>query len=92
MGSNGADSLPALGVQPVTTRDWSGDQPRAVWPWAHPLLEGEPTILRGETDVEAVAAAEPDVILALWSGITAEDYATLAHIAPIMATPVGFGG
>ncbi len=42
---NGADNLLALGVQPVTVRDWFGEQPRAVWAWGDPLLEGTPTIL-----------------------------------------------
>lgn len=88
---SGADDLLALGVQPVTIRYWYGDYPRAVWPWAEPLLEGTPEILRGELNYEQVAAADPDVILALWSGITAEDYEQLSRIAPVVAVPEGVG-
>src|SRR5262245_4842552 len=28
------DTILALGVKPVGIRDWYGDQPNAVWPWA----------------------------------------------------------
>lgn len=87
----GADDLLALGVQPVTIRHWYGDYPRSVWPWAEPLLEGTPTILRGQIDFEAIAAAEPHVIVALWSGITAEEYERLSLIAPVVAVPEGVG-
>jgi iron complex transport system substrate-binding protein len=87
----GTDDLLALGVQPVTIRHWYGDYPRSVWPWAEPLLEGEPPILRGDIDFEQVAAADPDVIIALWSGITAEQYDKLSLIAPVVAVPEGVG-
>ena len=87
----GADDLLALGVQPVLIRDWYGDYPRAVWPWAETLLEGTPDILRGDLNAEQVAAAAPDVILALWSGITDAEYAQLARIAPVVAVPEGVG-
>ncbi|WP_341213746.1 ABC transporter substrate-binding protein [uncultured Limimaricola sp.] len=87
----GADDLLALGVQPVIIRHWYGDYPRSVWPWAEPLLEGTPTILRGQIDFEAIAAAEPEVIVALWSGITAEEYERLSLIAPVVAVPEGVG-
>ena len=88
---NGADNLLALGVQPVVVRDWYGDHPRGVWPWADVLLEGELEVLKGELDFEQVAAADPDVIIALWSGITAEEYERLSLIAPVVAVPEGVG-
>lgn len=88
---NGADNLLALGVQPVVVRDWYGDHPRGVWPWADALLEQDPSVLRGEIDVEQIAAADPDVIIALWSGITAQEYERLRLIAPVVAVPEGVG-
>ncbi len=88
---NGADNLLALGVQPVTVKYWFGDYPRAVWPWADALLEGTPEILNGDLNFEQIAAADPDVIIALYSGITAEDYAKLSEIAPVVAVPEGVG-
>lgn len=86
---SGADNLLALGVQPVAIRYWYGDHPRAVWPWAEPLLEGTPEILRGELNYEQVARSEPDVIIAIASGITEADYAHLSQIAPVVAVPPG---
>ncbi len=87
----GADDLLALGVQPVAIRYWYGDYPRIVWPWAEPLLVADPVVLRGDLDFEAVAASNPDVIIALWSGITEEDYEKLSLIAPVVAVPEGVG-
>lgn len=87
----GADDLLALGVQPVVIRHWYGEHPRSVWPWAEPLLEGTPEILRGPLDFERIASTEPDVIVALWSGITPEEYDRLSLIAPVVAVPEGVG-
>ena len=30
------DILLALGVAPIATTEWYGDQPYAVWPWPRP--------------------------------------------------------
>ncbi|WP_258304931.1 ABC transporter substrate-binding protein, partial [Escherichia coli] len=38
-------------------------------------------------DFEAVAAVDPDVILAAYSGLTQSDYDTLSQIAPVVAYP-----
>lgn len=88
---NGADNLLALGVQPVTIRYWYGDYDRAVWPWADNRLEGNPEILKGDLNFEQIAATNPDVIIAVWSGITADDYERLSLIAPVVAVPKGMG-
>lgn len=88
---NGADDLLALGVQPVAIRHWYGDYPQSVWPWAQPLLTTTPEILKGDLNFEQIAATDPDVIIALWSGITADDYARLSLIAPVVAVPEGTG-
>ncbi|QFT62874.1 ABC transporter substrate-binding protein [Roseivivax sp. THAF30] len=88
---SGADDLLALGIQPVALRYWYGAFEGPLWPWAAPELTSEPTVLRGEIDYEAVAASNPDVILALWSGITEADYEQLSRIAPVVAVPEGVG-
>ncbi len=49
----------------------------------------DPVILRGDLDVEAIAATDPDVIIALWSGIDQEQYDKLSLIAPVVAVPEG---
>lgn len=56
-----------------------GKQPVAVTDW----VTGGP--------VEAVAAAEPDVILAIFSGVTEERYGQLSQIAPTVPGASGFG-
>ncbi len=88
---NGADNLLAMGIQPVAIRYWYGDSDNGLWPWAEPLLSSDPQILRGDLNFEQVAASEPDVILAIWSGITASEYEQLSKIAPVVAVPDGVG-
>lgn len=83
----------ALGVVPVgmPAMSWGDDDGDGVFPWAEDALAqlGAPTpTLFDETegiDYEAVASTDPDVILAVYSGITEEDYAILSEIAPVVA-------
>lgn len=85
----------ALGVVPVgmTAVSWGDDNDNGVMPWAEDRLEelgADTPVLFDETDgidFEAVAATDPDVILAAYSGLTAEEYATLSRIAPTVAYP-----
>lgn len=88
---NGADNLLALGVQPVLVRYWWGDNPRAVWPWADVLMDDNPEIIRDTLDFEQIAATRPDVITAIYSGITEAEYEKLSLIAPVVAVPEGVG-
>lgn len=82
----GQDDLLALGVVPVGQRFWYGDYPLGTWPWAREAL-GDATfaMLEGDLNVEQVAALDPDLILAQYSGITEEQYALLSQIAPVIA-------
>jgi iron complex transport system substrate-binding protein len=86
----GADNVLALGFQPLTVRAWFGPED-SLWPWTRPLTAQPPVVIAGELDFEAIAATEPDVILAMRSGITDGDYARLAAIAPVIAVPPGAG-
>ncbi|EPX82761.1 ABC-type Fe3+-hydroxamate transport system, periplasmic component [Rubellimicrobium thermophilum DSM 16684] len=88
---NGADNLLALGIQPVVIRHWYGDWPETVWPWAEEALTTQPVVIGSPIDIEAVAAADPDVIIGLWSGITEEEFRQLSLIAPVVAVPPGTG-
>jgi iron complex transport system substrate-binding protein len=88
---NGADNLLALGIQPVAIRHWYGDYENSVWPWSQNALTTTPEILKGELNFEQITATKPDVIIAIWSGITAEDYQRLSLIAPVVAVPEGMG-
>lgn len=88
MGYTDQDYVLALGVVPVGIRDWFGDQPSAVWPWAQDLLGGEePTIIEREPNFEAIAALQPDLIIAIYAGLTEEHYDLLSQIAPTVTQP-----
>jgi iron complex transport system substrate-binding protein len=85
----GADNVLALGFQPLTVRRWFAPYENELWPWAQGLAAARPVVLEGDLDFEAIAATDPDVILAFRSGITAEDFARLKAIAPTVAIPPG---
>lgn len=87
----GGDNLLALGFQPLTVRYWFGEYEDGIWPWARPLLTSEPEVLRGDLNYEQIAATHPDVIIAIRSGITQQDYDHLSRIAPVVAVPRGVG-
>jgi iron complex transport system substrate-binding protein len=88
----GHDFLLALGVVPHALRMWYGPHPFGVWPWAQDALgDGEPIVMRGELDIEAIAAMKPDLIVGQWSGMTESDYALLSQIAPTIAPKEGWG-
>jgi iron complex transport system substrate-binding protein len=89
LGLTDQDALVALGVVPVATREWFGKKPGALFPWARAKI-GEsplPEVLPFELDFEKIAALGPDVIVALNSALTREEYETLSKIAPTIAQP-----
>jgi iron complex transport system substrate-binding protein len=83
------DALLALGVTPVATTEWFGDKPGALFPWAKAKLGSNPVpqVLSDKDGIqfEKVAALQPDLIIGLYSGITADDYKKLTAIAPTVA-------
>jgi len=85
------DALLALGIVPVATSQWY-EAPGGVFPWATEALGGAPlpTVLDNSSDgvpVEKVAALEPDLIIAVYSGITKKEYDLLSKLAPVAAQP-----
>jgi iron complex transport system substrate-binding protein len=85
----GIGNLLALGVQPVIVRDWRDNYPFTAGPWDQPYLKSEPIVLDDELDLEIIARENPDVIIALWSGIDQDTYDKLSLIAPVVAVPAG---
>ncbi len=86
------DILLELGVVPVATTEWYGEQPYAVWPWAQSLLgDAQPTVLTTTDglEFEKIASLRPDLIVAVNAGLTNENYTKLAAIAPTLAGPEG---
>lgn len=89
IGYSDHDPILAVGVTPVATRYWFGEEPGAVFPWAQDYMTGDvPEVLNmppDGIDFEKIAALEPDLIVGVYSGITEDDYATLSQIAPVVA-------
>jgi iron-siderophore transport system substrate-binding protein len=87
------DALLALGIVPVGTTRWIGEYPGEIGPWAAPKLgDARPPTVLSDADgleYEKIHALKPDVILALYSNITADQYQTLSRIAPTVAPPKG---
>ncbi|MHA6260950.1 iron-siderophore ABC transporter substrate-binding protein [Sporosarcina sp. CAU 1771] len=83
----------ALGVVPVglSAANYGVEDGNDLLPWtANKLKElgGESPITFQDTDgldFEAISDANPDVILAAYSGLTQEEYDTLSEIAPVVA-------
>ncbi len=79
------DDLLAVGIVPIATTNWFGNEPFAVWPWARPKLGGaQPTVLSLENgiQVDRIAALKPDLIVATNAGVNADTYQRLSAIAP----------
>ena len=80
-----ADDLLAVGIVPIATTDWWGEQPYGVWPWARSALgpaQPELLSLADGIQVERIAALRPDLIVAINAGVDAETYRRLSEIAP----------
>lgn len=80
------DFLLAVGVTPVAVRYWYGDEADTVRPWAQEFVEGDaPVVLNmpyGNLNYEAILELQPDLISAVTSGITEDEYKLLSEIAP----------
>ncbi|MGO3327784.1 iron-siderophore ABC transporter substrate-binding protein [Gordonia sp. (in: high G+C Gram-positive bacteria)] len=93
LGWGSTETALALGVTPVGMRDMTSDTSdgSGIQPWvADRLGDAKPELL-DETSksvpYEKIAALDPDVILAVQSGLTADQYALLSNIAPTVAYP-----
>lgn len=91
------DVVLALDVVPVgfSASNYGVQDGSGMLPWTAEKLkelgEKKPNIFQDTDglDFEAIADADPDVILASYSGITQEDYDTLSEIAPVVAYETG---
>lgn len=83
-----ADSLLALGITPVAIRSNYGFE-EGVGPWAiDELGDATPIVWTGrELDLEAIAAANPDLLVFTVSGGDMDEYKALSGIAPTLALP-----
>ncbi|MEV0523900.1 iron-siderophore ABC transporter substrate-binding protein [Streptomyces sp. NPDC050439] len=92
VGLTDQDAVLALGKVPVGTTEWLGGYKGAIGPWAADKLDGAeaPTVLKDTgtgPQTEKIAALRPDLILAVYGGLTKEQYTTLSKFAPVVAQP-----
>lgn len=94
LGWSAQDTVLALGKVPVgvPVNSYGGDDTGGFLPWTLEAVEalGGPTpqlLSEAEPPIEAIAALQPDLILAPYSGLTEDQYAVLSGIAPVVASP-----
>ncbi|GAA3345182.1 iron-siderophore ABC transporter substrate-binding protein [Amorphoplanes nipponensis] len=81
VGWNDQDPVLALGVVPVSTREWFTEYP--TYPWVKEALGGKPLpTFSAEINFEAILQQQPDLILAIYETINKETYDKLSRIAP----------
>lgn len=83
----------ALGVKPVGVVDWFGERPFGVFPWQAEKWGGTEPKIVGERDeyvIEEIAALDPDLIIAQYSGMKKEQYDLLSQRFPVVAQPKDF--
>ncbi|MEV0219639.1 iron-siderophore ABC transporter substrate-binding protein [Streptomyces sp. NPDC050704] len=92
VGLTDQDAVLALGKVPVGTTEWLGGYKGAIGPWAADKLGGAkaPAVLKDTgtgPQTEKIAALRPDLILAVYGGLTKAQYDTLSKFAPVVAQP-----
>jgi iron complex transport system substrate-binding protein len=93
LGLSDQDAVLALGAVPVGAVDWFKERPYGLWPWTKELWGDTPPEIVGERDdfdFEKILNLKPDLILALYSGMSSQQYAELTKIAPTVGQPKGF--
>ncbi|KQU34491.1 MULTISPECIES: ABC transporter substrate-binding protein [unclassified Rhodococcus (in: high G+C Gram-positive bacteria)] len=92
-GYNDQDFALALGVTPVATRGFTGYD-YTTRPWAQQQLNGAtiPEVGSDTLDLEGVAAAEPDLIMATYAYLEEPEYQQLGQIATTVGDIPGSDG
>ena len=93
IGWGSQDAALALGVVPVGMQDMTENNTEGdgVLPWDKPLLDGQsPKLVNYRTNnapIAEIAALNPDLILAVNSGLNKDEYEKLSALAPTVAYP-----
>ena len=93
LGYSDQDYVLAFGVAPIAVTDWYGDYEAATWEWAQDELgDARPVVLNqgaftgtAAYNYEQITELDPDLIIALYTDMNADQYATLSAIAPTIA-------
>lgn len=95
LGWSDAETVLALGLQPVAVQDWMGfgEDNKGVGPWASDLFgDITPTVIAADyeaIDYELIDSLEPDVILNVRSDNNEAAFQELSKIAPTVYGPDG---
>ncbi|MEV0007676.1 iron-siderophore ABC transporter substrate-binding protein [Streptomyces sp. NPDC051840] len=90
LGWGDAETVLALGGQPVGASDWLAFGGEGVGPWAKGMYDKSPEIIGTmEPEFEKIAALQPDLILDTKSSGDQTRYDTLSKIAPTVGVPKG---
>lgn len=93
LGWGDAETVLALGGEPVGASDWLGFGDAGVGPWLEGVYDVSPTLLGTmELDYEQIAALAPDLILDVRSSGDEERFNRLSEIATTVGVPVGGDG
>ncbi|MBT3149523.1 iron-siderophore ABC transporter substrate-binding protein [Streptomyces sp. CHD11] len=90
LGLSDQDAVLALGVRPVGAVDWFKEKPYGKWPWTRELWGSDTPEIVGERDeynMEKIAALQPDLVIAQYSGMKKEQYDTLSKFTKVVAQP-----
>ncbi|MCA2225342.1 ABC transporter substrate-binding protein [Nonomuraea aurantiaca] len=81
VGWNDQDFALALGVVPVSTREWFEEY--LTYPWVKTALGGKPLpTFSAEINFEAIVKQRPDLIIAIYETVNKQTYDKLSQIAP----------
>jgi len=93
-GWSAQDVVIDLGIAPVGMPFFAyGGGEDGILPWTEAALAEQgfelPVVLPNTTEppLEAIAALQPDVIIAPYSGLSPEEYELLSNVAPVIAYP-----
>ncbi|MCX5416818.1 iron-siderophore ABC transporter substrate-binding protein [Streptomyces sp. NBC_00059] len=90
LGWGDAETVLALGGQPVGASDWLAFGGEGVGPWAKGRYDRSPQLIGTlEPEFEKIAALQPDLILDTKSSGDQTRYDTLSKIAPTVGVPEG---
>ncbi|MBM7441949.1 iron-siderophore ABC transporter substrate-binding protein [Streptomyces sp. HB132] len=90
LGWGDAETVLALGGQPVGASDWLAFGGEGVGPWAEGRYDESPQMIGTlEPEYEKIAALRPDLILDTKSSGDRTRYDTLSKIAPTVGVPEG---
>ncbi|MFD9035383.1 iron-siderophore ABC transporter substrate-binding protein [Streptomyces sp. NPDC059567] len=90
LGLSDQDAVLALGIKPVGSVDWFKEKPYGKWPWTKDKWGSEQPQIVGERDeynMEMIAALQPDLVIAQYSGMKKEQYDTLSKFTKVVAQP-----